>query len=91
MGNETHETNVERERREADLRAQVRIEVELEKVVDWSEKHEVKDDERFEKLNKKLDGVISTIGVISKNQTRMWAYGVAAFTVISFALQYFLK
>jgi hypothetical protein len=72
----------ERDRRESDIRHLVKIEVQQEHISAQFDKHEKLDDERFSKITAKLDDLI-------KNQTRLMAFGLAAFTVISFAANHF--
>lgn len=67
-----------------ELKALVKIEVEQENLSKQFDKHEILDNDRFDKITDKID-------LLSKNQNKLMAYGVAAFSVMSFLINHAVK
>lgn len=69
----------------------IRSETKLDSIISWKDRHEDSDEKRFEKIHTEMEVVkkelSAEIAALTKEQTKLMAYGVAAFTVLSTVIQ----
>ena len=73
----------------------IRSETKLDSIITWKDRHEDSDEKRFERMSDDMkeikDDLSDKIEMLSVNQTKIMAYGVAAFTVITILVQVIIK
>lgn len=73
----------------------IRSETKLDSIITWKDRHEDSDEKRFERMSDEMkdinENLSDKIETLSKNQTKIMAFGVAAFTVITVISQIIIK